>query len=71
MFTVMSSPLSKRPQAATRQLPIATGREDRSEPKSQGRVSIAPRSVSETRLQAAVVRRDSTTDPYADVACTD
>lgn len=71
MFTAMSSPLSKGPQAATRQLPIATGRQDRSEPKSQGRVSVAPRSISETRLQAAVGSRDSQTDPYADVACTD
>jgi hypothetical protein len=71
MYLVMSSPLSKRPQAATRQLPIATGREDGKDPKSQGHISVAPRSTSETRLQTAVVRRDSSTDPYADVAGTD
>ncbi len=71
MYTAMSSPLSKRPQAATRQLPIATGREDGTEPKSQGRVSVAPRSISETRLQTAVVPKDTAADPYADVACTD
>jgi len=44
---------------------------DASSPKSQGRVSVAPRSISETRLQAAVVRRDSAADLYTDVACTD
>lgn len=70
MFYEMSSPLSKF-QAATRQLPIATGSDDNSSPKSQGHVSVAPRAISETRLQTAVVRRDSSTDPYADVACTD
>lgn len=71
MFPVMSSPTSKRPQAATRQLPIAVGSDDRSAPKSQGRVSVAPRAISETRLQAAVVRVDSSAELYTDVACTD
>jgi hypothetical protein len=44
---------------------------DASAPKSQGRVSVAPRSVSEMRLQAAVAVRKESADSYEDVACTD
>lgn len=70
MYPVMSSPISKGSQAATRQLPIATGSHDLA-PKSQARVSVAPRSISETRLQAAKPTMDRSSDPYANVACTD
>ena len=67
MYNAMSSPISSRPQAATRHLPVAHGR-DRSDGKE--RTSIAPRLQSETRLQSAKVS-DAGSDPYGNVACTD
>lgn len=63
----MSTPQSARPQAATRQLPVARAA-DR-EPNSERRISAPP--PSSARLQAAVARKDSANDFYADVPCTD
>lgn len=55
-------------EAATRQLPVAYGRDA----SSLDRVNTSRR-VSEARLQAAVVAKRSgdDKDPYADVPCTD
>jgi hypothetical protein len=67
MFNAMSHPtFAKTPQAATRHLPVAHSLDRSGEPRS-----IRPSTTSETRLQAAVVREDSSSDPYADVPCTD
>ncbi|OJY30634.1 MAG: hypothetical protein BGO98_28430 [Myxococcales bacterium 68-20] len=73
MINVMSHPLSAKPQAATRHLPVARGRERGGRDASSEARLRAARSArsSEPRLQAAVVRPDKGSDPYADVPCTD
>ncbi|MDB4945732.1 MAG: hypothetical protein JWP97_5266 [Labilithrix sp.] len=54
-------------EAATRQLPVAYGRDANSEARTN-----STRYASETRMQAAVVvKRSEDKDPYADVPCTD
>ena len=61
-------------EVATRHLPIAHGRDARAEKAQRAGVRYpAPRRISETRLQAAVVseRKSDDLDPYADVPCTD
>ena len=73
MIDVMSYPSFARSEAATRQLPVARGR-DRGErdASSEARVRAnAKARASESRLQAAVVGPDRGSDPYADVPCTD
>lgn len=76
MINVMSSPLlgntQARPNSATRHLPVARGRDYGTREASEARVRATSASrISETRLQAAVVRTDSSVEPYADVPCTD
>lgn len=71
MFHVMSdpslsTPTDNPPSAATRHLPIARAIDRSTIPAP--RVNRTP---SEPRLQSAVVRKDATSDPYADPPCTD
>lgn len=68
--SVMSFPLSAKPQPATRQLPVARGRDRDVSSEARVRASKTRRS-SDSRLQAPVVQREATSDPYADVPCTD
>jgi len=69
----MSFPLSAKSEGATRRLPVAhkrgRGLRDASS-EGPGRANSATPS-SEPRLQAAVVRPEKGSDPYADVPCTD
>ena len=66
MIVAMSQILSASPRAATRQLPVARGRE-----AGAAVATVPPAPASDSRLQAAVVRKDASVDPYADVPCTD
>ena len=58
-------------EVATRHLPVAHGRDAKGESARDRHPD--PRRISETRLQAAVVRERTCDelDPYADVPCTD
>ncbi len=72
MVDVMSFPLSETSQAATRRLPVAHKRErGLRDASSEARRASSAAPASEPRLQAAVVRPDKGSDPYADVPCTD
>lgn len=68
----MSFPLSAKSQGTSRRLPVAHTRKGGSRDASSVRPQASTEDRShEARLQAAIVRPDKGSDPYADVPCTD